>query len=108
MLVFEFELSGNCKRDFDTEIRFNIASARFDSADLVIIKLPKKESDNENKRLLSCVSRTLGSLKKEGIIQLYLTPLGFSKMTTEAQYIINKFSNYVTEDQNSIHIYVKT
>ena len=50
MLVFEFELSGNCKRDFDTEIRFNIASARFDSADLVIIKLPKKESDNEKQR----------------------------------------------------------
>ena len=107
MLLFKFELSGSCKRDFNTEIRFNIASARFDNADLVKIIIPSKDETRENNRLLSCVTRILGTLKKEGIIQFYITHSDLKKMTTEAQYVINKYSDQIPYIETDNVIYVK-
>lgn len=107
MHVFEFELSGDCRKDFDTEIRFNIATANYDNVDLVKIKLPKREEQRECDRLISCVSRVLGALRKAGTIQFYLTPSMMQKMTTEAQYVHNKFSDHLTQSDEFIYIYVK-
>ena len=102
-----FNLLGCCRRDFNTEIRYDIASAKADGSELVSLTIPLTDDSNENSRLSTCVCKILSSMKKVGEIQFYLKPDAFIKKTTEADYILNKYSEYIVFDEDRIAFYVK-
>jgi len=92
----------------DTEIKFNIASAKADSAELLAFSYPKLEdSPEEEKRIARSILKVLRGLKKNGVIQFFLTEDSIEKRTTEAQYIENKYKKYLISSTSFKHIYVK-
>ena len=101
MFLYEFKLEGDCQVDFDTEIRYNVASAKIASADLIKMVLPKRDSDRENERIGYCILKVLRTLKKEGIIQFFVNSSGFEKNTTQAQYLINIYQGLIDESSDS-------
>lgn len=107
MLFKTYTLDGSCKKDFDTEIRFDIASARYDGCDLVMLSFINDDSEEENTRLLSCITRVLSSLKKAGNIKFFVKPSQMLERTTEAEYIVNKFPELTNVRAEYTDIYVK-
>ena len=104
MIFYEFELKGNCQVDFDTEIKYNIASAKVNSADLIRLSIEKRESDRENDRLACCILKVLRSMRKEGTIQFFVNHLGFKNKTTESAYLLNKYPEIALEGTASVFV----
>jgi hypothetical protein len=102
-----YELSGTCKRDFDTEIKYSVASAKVDKVELLGLMLKLDDNESENSRLFFCVSKILSAMKKNGEIQFFVKPDEFMRGTTEARYILNKYSVYVSDVEGKICVYVK-
>ena len=107
MILKSYLLEGSCKKEFDTEIKFDIASAKYDCADLIMLSFKKTDSAEEDNRLLLCISRVLNSLKKSGAISFFVKPEQMAGATTEAQYIINKFEDRIQIRDDYVDIYVK-
>ena len=110
MLFLSFNLHGSCKRDFNTEIRYVIASAKVDGADFVCLSIPRTDDEPENKRLFTCLIKVLGTMKREGSVQFFVTDGDILRMTTEAQYIMNKLSDKLptaSSKISEISVYVK-
>ena len=103
----EYVLTGTCKRDFNTEIRYFIASAKADSAELVSFALRFSEDEVDNSRLSVCVTKILSSMKKQGAIQFYIKEDAFKEGKTEADYIQNKYGNYVNITSGFYKFFVK-
>ena len=96
----EYEITGNCLIELDTELRFEAAKAKVEKSELIALKLKNRESEKEQKRMLSCVSIILRSLRKQSAIQFFVTPQGFADNTMEAQFLINKYGA-INEGLNS-------
>ena len=107
MVLSTYNLQGSCKKDFDTEIKFNLATARYEGADLIVFSINKREDEEENTRLLSCIYKILGTVKKAGTISFFVKPEQMEQNTTEAEYIKNKYADYLTFSDNLIYVYVK-
>ncbi len=107
MLLKTYCLEGSCKREFDTEIKFNLASAKYDGANLVRLSIMKSNDENENCRLLSCVSKVLSSLKKQGTVNFFVKPEQMEQNTTEAEYITNLYGGEIEPQNDRFNIYVK-
>ena len=107
MLLKKYFLGGSCKKDFDTEIKFYLASAKYDGADFVLLSIQKVSDEVENSRLASCVSRVLNTLKKTGSVKFFVRSDQLEKNTTEAEYILNKFPSQLTVNEKYLDIYVK-
>ena len=103
----DYELLGSCKRDFDTEIRYCIASMRVEKRELVELYFSLREDGAENSRLIFCISKILSSMKKSSDIEFYVKPDDFANATTGAEYIMNKYSEYITDDKNKVSFFVK-
>lgn len=102
-------LSGNTVLELDTEVRYGIATARADGAEVVCLEFLKKESEKETERIFSSLTKILRKLRREGALQFFVTNDGFNKNTTEAKYLLNKYSGVIcTEKTGSIIVYVKT
>ena len=87
----EYEITGNCLIELDTELRFEAAKAKVEKSELIALKIKNRESEKEQKRILSCVCIILRSLKKQSAIQFFVTPQGFLDNTMESQFLINKY-----------------
>ena len=107
MLLKTYYLEGSCKREFDTEIKFNLASAKYDCANLVKFSIKKRDDDSENCRLISCISKVLSSLKKQGTVDFYVKPEQMEQNTTEASYITNLLGGEIKSQNDRLNIYVK-
>lgn len=104
----EYSLTGNCFVDFDTEIKFEIANARIDEAELIKLSIKRSMRDSENSRLTVCATKVLRSLKRAGWIQFFVMPEGFAENTTEAQFLLNKYYEFIgSADDGLINIFVK-
>lgn len=101
-----FKLSGRSKRDYNTELRYDIASCKVDGVQLVGLFIDKEDNDAENSRLCGCVVKILSSMKKNGDIQFFLKPDAFNESTREVDYVMNKYSEYLTEDKGVLSFYV--
>ena len=73
-----------------TELRYNIAAARAEGAELVRFELTTEEERSRRRRYTSVLFR-LRQLKREGIIQFFATEDDFANNTTEAVYLLNKY-----------------
>ena len=94
------ELTGQNRAELNTEMRFIFASARVDGEELVRLDLPLGENERETARITTCVIKVLRTLKKEGVIQFYVNREGFLANSTEAIFLLNKYSAYIGDDYN--------
>ena len=107
-MISSYELSGNCRADLNTEMRFLFASAKVDGEELVRLSIPYCSDENERLRINGCVIKVLRTLKKEGTIQFYVNNEGFSVNSTEASFLMNKYYDYIsTSNPEREYIYVK-
>ena len=97
-MVSSFELTGNCRNELDTEMRFLFASAKVDGEELIRLILPVTEDEKENSRINGCVIKVLRTLKKESVIQFYVNREGFMAASTEASFLLNKYGEFISDD----------
>ncbi len=92
-----------------TEIMFNIATERVDGAELIRLDIPKPKNSSDTKAYPAAL-RIVKSIKKKGIIQLFANDESFADATTESEYLLNKYSELLAEEERSSdfdYIYVK-
>ena len=94
MIFTTHSLEGKIKKDIDTEIRFICASARADSSELVYCFT----SDAQNvKSRFSAIRSVLGAMKREGLIQFYVSSDSMKQRTVESDFLNNKYSGILSE-----------
>lgn len=104
----EFLLGGSGLADLDTEIRFNIANARAESAEIVRLSLAFGADERDNVRRENCLIKILRSMMRAGLIQFYVSDEDFKQGSTAAEFIINKYSRFISESPaNYRYFYVK-
>ena len=97
-MVSSFELTGNCRNELDTEMRFLFASAKVDGEELIRLILPVTEDEKENSRINGCAIKVLRTLKKESVIQFYVNKESFAAASTEASFLLNKYGEFISDD----------
>ena len=102
----KYSLTGACQADLNTEIRYLLASAKVDGIELVKFDFPMSKNEKENNRIICCVIKVMRAVKKEGCIQFYVNREGFALASTEASYLMNKFSECIDVDDENNYIYV--
>jgi len=89
------------------EVKFELATARAESVELLVVKYSEDES---LMRFLPKASFLLRRMKQRRRIQLFATPENFIRMGTESVYLKNKypdiFTNYTPAEKDKI-IYIK-
>ncbi len=107
--ISKFNISGQMKAQLETELRFDIASAKADGADLIELEVPVTGDERLDARILNFITRILGVMMREELIQFYATPHGFRSGTKEAMFLQNKYPEYLREDSaDNCYVYIKT
>ena len=73
-----------------TELRFNIAAARAEKAELILFELATEDERSRRRRYTSVLFR-LRQLKREGTISFFAAETDFADSTTEADYLLNTY-----------------
>ncbi len=73
-----------------TELRFNIAAARAEKVELLMLELATEDERSRRRRYTSVLFR-LRQLKRDGTVQFFATEEDFADNTTEADYLLNKY-----------------
>lgn len=81
-----------------TEIMFNIASERVAGTKLVRFDIYPGEGEKNGKAALLRAMRILKEMKGRGAIQFVATKESFEKQSREAMFLLNKFQQYVNEE----------
>ena len=111
MKICSYKLNGTNQNEISTEIKFLLASARFDGVELMRFVYETNEADGEARRLHNIVIKVLRSLRARKNIQFFVLPEGFSESTTEAEFLLNKypehFLNPPSLNHNENEFYIK-
>ena len=103
MILKEINLRAENSESAATEIMFEVAGARADGIELLRINI----TDSTGK-ILSGVVKLLKEMKRKGLIQFYASAKSFSDNTTEANYLINKYSDVIgTQNGGEDFLYIK-
>ena len=94
MLLKEINLRAEDITSALTEIKFELATARAESTELMIVKYPEYGSTS---RLLPKASAMLRKMKQRRGIQLYAFAENFSRGGTESVYLRNKYPELFLE-----------
>ena len=102
------KLSGSNISELETEIRYYVATARADGAQLIRFDLTHFGSEKEDSRIMSCATRVLRRIKNERIIQFFLPKTSVGGVGAESDYLLNKYYDFVTaEDAGDSSVFVK-
>ena len=105
-MLSEHILLGETQSELNTEIRFLVASATVDNKSLMLLRFGVDLSERDQERIKTCVIKVLRVLKREGIIQFFVTREGFELDSTEANFLTNKFGDYI-QSYESGYAYIK-
>ena len=75
--------------DVDTEIKFSIANARAENAEL--LRFDIKKDEELIGKIYNATIKVLKKMKNLGQIQFIATQKSFSDQNAEAQFLINKY-----------------
>lgn len=104
----EFLLSGTTRIDLDTEVKFNIASARVDGAELVRFILERTGDDKADQKLMASLTKLLRTLVKSNGIQFFITGAEVASQRLEAEFLVNKYNDYMLADNEKyMYAYIK-
>lgn len=111
MKICSYNLCGSNQSEISTEIKFLLASARFDGVELMRFVYETNETDREAKRLYNITLKVLRSLRAKKSIQFFVLPEGFAESTTEAEFLLNKYPEHFAAPpvlkENESEFYVK-
>ena len=95
-------------RNFMTQTKFEIATARAEECGILRIDIFLSEDVNLAK-FLSSVKRSLGSMKQKQFIQFFAFPDNFERNGTEAIYLQNKYPRYLhpASEGTDLYLYIK-
>jgi len=105
MIFKYYRLSGRSLKDLNTEIRYNVATARADGVELLRFELSRDDDERNMEKNLYCIARILSSMKRDGHIQFFVKSL--SDNSREAEYIKNKYADNIPLCTSDIEIYLK-
>ena len=92
-----FVLKNPAENILATEIMFNIASERANRRELLFLSVFPELTERDKARLILNAVKLLRRMKKQGKIQLFVTPEDYSESTTEAKYMQNKYPDIEPE-----------
>ena len=109
MIFNTFILTSERPSDIDTEIKFAIATARAENKELLRFDLEREVEDLL--KFFNTAMKILKKMKNSGQIQFIATPAAFSNSDREAEFLINKYPQYLNNipsctDKNAF-IFVK-
>ena len=111
MKICEYKLNGANQNYISTEVKFLLASARFDGVELMKFVYQTNDTDREPTRLRNVVIKVLRSMRAKKNIQFFVLPEDFDKESTECEYLLNKypehFSNGREVPENQKYFYIK-
>ena len=111
MKICSYNLCGSNQSEISTEIKFLLASARFDGVELMRFVYKTNETDREAKRLYNITLKVLRSLRARKSIQFFVLPESFAESTTEAEFLLNKYPEHFAAPpalkENESEFYVK-
>lgn len=111
MKICSYNLCGSNQSEISTEIKFLLASARFDGVELLRFVYETNETDREAKRLYNITLKVLRSLRARKSIQFFVLPESFAESTTEAEFLLNKYPEHFAAPpalkENESEFYVK-
>lgn len=111
MKISTLRLLGTNYSDISTEIKFSLASSRFDGVELIRIEYETNDTDREPKRLYNIVLKALRSLKAHDRIQFFATPDTFRSGKTEGEFLLNKYPEHfldaLNQKENEGYFYIK-
>ena len=94
-----------------TEIMFELATKRAERVELLRLDLIRSEGEREFERLVAGVKRVLKNMRSRRQIQFFVTPESFTEQTTEIQFLLNKYSDYVNDKEEpaegTTYFYIK-
>ncbi len=94
-----------------TEIMFEVATKRAEGAQLIRLDVVRTESEREFDRLIAGIGRVLKNMRTKRQIQFFVTPESFAEQTTETQFLLNKYSDYLEEGrepaEGTTYFYIK-
>ena len=88
-----YTTDGTQPSDIKNEILYIIASAR--ASDTELVKITVGDGGDVAKKNMRSALRFLKEFKTAGKIQLYATKDSFLQSSVEAQYLLNKYGEYV-------------
>ena len=107
MLYAEHKLQSNKIDDLDTEIRFAVASVKADGCRLLKLYFEKHELEKDDKKMSASIKKILRVMIDGSLIYFYLNKRGCEKNTTEYQFLINKYPECVSFDnENEVVFYL--
>lgn len=91
MNITTYEITGKNADHITTEIMFFITSAKTLGYDIIKLNVKSIESKELNEKRKTVSDKILKSLKKKGMIQLYISASDFESTSTEYVYLVNKY-----------------
>lgn len=101
------EIVEHTKAQLETELRFDIASAKADGVELLELEVKLCHNKEVDDRVLNFITRILGVMRREGLIQFYATPRGFADGAKEAEFLKNKYPEHLhapTDDGYCVYV----
>ena len=86
-----FVLKNPGENALTTDILFYVASERANRKELLFLSVSPELAERDRSRLILNAVKLLRRMKKQGKIQLFVTPEDYSESTTEAKYMQNKY-----------------
>jgi hypothetical protein len=101
------KLTGTTQDLLTTEIKYFIAAAKAIGNDLIKLTVGISDDEKEALHAKSAVIRILKSIKKQGIIQLYVSSSDFNLHSTEVEYLLNKYPLVTKSDDEKEFFIIK-
>ena len=96
---------------FLSGLQFEIATSRCEGVRLLRVDITGDLKDKELSKFNSSLIKALKKLKQKGIIQLFAFPESFERHTTEAVFLLNKYSESIDlsecgDEENFLYILI--
>ena len=91
MNIITYEIKGKNSDQITTEIIFFVTSAKTLEYDLIKLNLKLIENRELDEKRKALSDKILKSIKRRGMIQLYISAADFESTSTEAIYLGNKY-----------------
>lgn len=107
MIYKKIELVLEKNDDFLVNLKFEVATARAEGAEVLCVAIAENLTDEEISKMKFSMVRSLRLMKQKRTIQFFAFSEDFEKQTTEAVFLLNKYSEWVKSDaegKNSLYL----
>jgi hypothetical protein len=100
MVYKEITIKSKNKESVETEVMFEIAAARADNIELLCVVFSAEDEQDVLTKTKSVITRKLKAMKQAGLIQFFTDTQAFTMMTTEADFLLNKYPDVFSDKKS--------